>query len=112
VFTDAGKTRLLQALLDMVVEVGWGTNGGPNATALTNPVYTTLISKRLEGNKAVFEYSLAWEGAGTRTLREVGLFTRDPSGNRVMVYRRTRDPVALEVGMSLVERLEVRLEDL
>jgi hypothetical protein len=45
-----------------------------------------------------------------RTLREIALFGRDANGNRVMLYRRTRDPVDLEVGLTLIDRLEVSLE--
>lgn len=109
-FTDYTKRALLGYLLDLVQEAGWGTSAAATAQALTNPVYTTLIAKRLEGNKAVFEYALAWEGVGVRTLREIGLFGRDPNGNRVLLYRRVRDPVDLEVGLTLVDRLEVTLE--
>jgi len=110
-FTQAAKRLMLQALMDAVVEAGWGTSGAPTASGLTNPVYTNLISKRLEGDSAVFEYALAWEGLGVRTLREIALFTRDENGNRVMLYRRTRDPVDLEVGLTLIDRLEVSVEN-
>lgn len=109
-FTAYTRERLLQHLVDMVVEAGWGTSGAQNATALTNPVYTSLVSKRLEGGKAIFEYALAWEGPGVRTLREIGLFGRDSNGNRVMLYRRTREPVELEAGLTLIDRLEVSLD--
>lgn len=109
-FTSYTREQLLRRLMEMVVEAGWGTSGAPSASALTNPVYTTLISKRLEGGRAIFEYALAWEGHGVRTLREIGLFGRDQNGNRVMLYRRTRDPVDLEVGLTLIDRLEVSVE--
>ncbi len=109
-FTLEARQIMLRALLDAVVEAGWGTSGAATATALTNPVYTTLISKRLEGDAIVLEYALAWNGVGTRTLREIGLFGRR-NGNRVMLYRRVRDPVVLEVGMTVIDRLTVRLEE-
>ena len=111
-FTAYAREQLLRRLMEMVVEAGWGTSEAASASALTNPVYTTLISKRLEGGRAVFEYALAWEGNGVRTLREIALFGRDANGNRVMLYRRTRDPVDLEVGLTLIDRLEVSLESL
>lgn len=110
-FTDYAKRKLLERLIEMVTEAGWGTSGAGTASSLTQPVYTSRISKRMEGNRAVFEYALAWEGLGTRTLREIALFGRDPNGNRVMLYRRTRDPVSLEVGMTLIDRLEVTVEE-
>lgn len=110
-FTHEAKRIMLQALLDAVVEAGWGTSGASSASGLTNPVYTTLISKRLEGDSAIFEYALAWDGVGVRTLREIALFTRDSNNNRIMLYRRTRDPVDLEVGMTVIDRLTVRLEE-
>lgn len=110
-FTQAAKRLMLQALMDAVVEAGWGTSGAATAGSLTNPVYTSLVDRRLEGDSAVFEYALAWEGVGTRTLREIGLFGRDANGNRVLLYRRVRDPVDLEVGMTVIDRLTVRLEE-
>lgn len=109
-FTAYTKDRLLQHFLDLVTEAGWGTSGAPNASALTNPTYTSLISKRMVDGRAVLEYALAWEGYGVRTLREIALFGRDPNGNRVMLYRRTRDPIDLEAGMTIIDRLEVALE--
>lgn len=111
-FTAYARERLLQALADMVVEAGWGTSGAANASGVTNPVYTTLLSKRLQAGELVLEYALAWEGTGTRTLREIGLFGRDANGNRVMLYRRVRDPITLEPGITVIDRLTVRLEDL
>jgi hypothetical protein len=110
-FTQAAKRLMLRALMDAVVEAGWGTSGAATAGSLTNPVYTSLVDKRLEGDGVVFEYALAWEGLGVRTLREIALFTRDENGNRVMLYRRTRGPVDLEVGMTVIDRLTVRLEE-
>lgn len=109
-FAAYTKEALLRQFLEMVVEAGWGTSGAPTANALTNPVYTSLISKRLVEGRAVLEYALSWEGHGVRTLREIALFGRDPNGNRVMLYRRTRDPIDLEAGLTLIDRLEVSLE--
>lgn len=109
-FTAYAKRELLKRLLDLVTEAGWGSSGAQNATSLSNPVYTNLISKRLEGDRAVLEYALAWEGYGVRTLREIGLFGRDANGNRVLLYRRVRDPIDLEAGLTLIDRLEVTLE--
>ncbi len=111
-FTAYAKQELLRALSEMVREAGWGTSGAANASGLTNPVYTNLIAKQVVGGELVLEYALAWEGTGTRTLREIGLFGRDQNGNRVMLYRRTRDPITLEPGITVIDRLTVRLEDL
>lgn len=113
--TNEGKRRLLSAFLDLVVEAGWGTDGAPpspNDTGLTNPTYTTTLAKRLDGDKAILEYVLAWYGSGTRTLREVGLFGRDANGNRVLLFRRVRDPIEMTPPLVVRDRLGLRLEDL
>ena len=109
-FTAYTKERLLQHFLEMVKEAGWGTSGAPNATALTQAVYTPLVAKRMLDGRAVIEYALAWEGVGVRTLREIGLFGRDSAGNRVLLYRRVRDPIDLEAGLTLIDRVEVSIE--
>lgn len=106
--TAEAKRRMLEALQDAILEAGWGTSGAEGASALTDPRYTTSLYKAVQGETLVVEYVIHLT-AGSYTVREVGLFGRDANGNRVLLWRTTRDPVTLTPPVVVRDRVELSL---
>ncbi len=110
-FTLEARQIMLRALLDAVVEAGWGTSGAATATALDQPrlhhphLQAPGGGRDRPGVRPGLERGGDAHPAGDRALWSAR------NGNRVMLYRRVRDPVVLEVGMTVIDRLTVRLEE-
>lgn len=113
--TVAAKRKLLSQLLNEITEAGWGTSGyppSPTDTGLAEATYTPLLTKRLEGDVAVIEFALTYDGLGTRMLREIGLFGRDENNARVLLFRQVQGPIEMSAPLVARGRVEIRLEDI
>ena len=100
---------MLEALKDAVLEAGWGSSGAEGASSLTNPRYTSSLYKAVQGNTLVVEYVIHIP-SGRYTVREVGLFGRDRNGNRVLLWRTTREAIPLTSPVVVRDRVEITLE--
>lgn len=100
---------MLEALKDAVLEAGWGSSGAEGASSLTDPRYTSNLYKAVQGNTLVVEYVISIP-SGRYTVREVGLFGRDRNGNRVLLWRTTREAIPLTSPVVVRDRVEITLE--
>jgi hypothetical protein len=83
-----------------IAKVGFGEGGNiptPDDTSLTNPYIKRLNSSRVVDNSSVeFSYSLGYNEANGKTIREIGLFTEDGT----LVAREVKDVIEKDADTS------------